>query len=130
MVKIKSFMKAQALVLALVALSACATTLGGNSAERGQSLSPDAQLYADYVSARYASNLNDATSRSAYFSRAFARRPNDLDLGQKALAAAINNGDSALARTLSIEILALDETDGSARAVMGANALAKGRYKK
>ncbi len=130
MVIIKFFMKASALVLTLVALSGCATTMGGSSAERGQSLSPDAQLYADYVSARYASNLNDAASRSAYFSRAFARRPNDLDLGQKALAAAINNGDSALARVLSIEILALDETDGTARAVMGANALAKGKYKK
>ncbi len=134
MVKINSLRKApmSALVsvLVLVALSGCATTMGASSVERGQSLSPKAQLYADYVSARYASNLNDAASRSAYFSRAFARRPHDLDLGQKALAAAINNGESALARALSIEILALDETDGTARAVMGANALAKGRYKK
>lgn len=130
MVKIKFLIRASALGIALAILPACTTTIGGSSAERGQSLSPKAQLYADYVSARYASNLNDAKSRSSYFSRAFARRPNDLDLGQKALASAINNGDTGLSRALSIEILGLDETEGTARAVLGANALSKGRYSK
>lgn len=130
MVKMNSLIKTSAFGIALVALSACATIVGGSSAERGQILSPKAQLYADYLSAHYANNLNDASSRAVYFSRAFARRPEDLELGQKALSAAINNGDSPLARTLSIEILGLDETEGSARAVLGAHALAKGEYTK
>jgi len=125
-----SLIKTPVIIIALATLSACATTIGGSSAERGQTLSPKAQLYADYVSARYASNLSDASSRSSYYSRAFARRPHDLELGQKALAASINNGDSALARALAIEIIGLDETDGSARAVLGAHALAKGKYSK
>lgn len=130
MAKMKSLIKTSALAIVLAALSACATTSRGSSAENGQALSPQAQLYADYVSARYASKLNDAASRSDYFSRAFARRPNDLDLGQSALVSAINNGDNALARTLAIEILALDDTEGNARAVMGAVALSNGKYEK
>jgi len=128
MVKLKSIIKVPAIMTALAVMSACTTFGGGRSAESGQSLSPKAQLYADYLSARYASNLNDSASRAEYFSKTFARRPEDLDLGQKALASAINNGDSALARTLAIQILALSETDGSARAVLGANSLAKGKY--
>jgi len=130
MVKLKSIIKAPAFVAALVVMSACTTTQVSRSAVNGQSLSPQAQLYADYLSARYASNLNDAAARVEYFSKAFAERPGDLSLGQKALAAAINNGDSALARSLANEVLNLDATDGSARSVLGANALAKGKYAK
>lgn len=116
--------------LSAVTLSGCMSTTGGRSAEYGQILSPKAQLYADYLSASYASGLGDAQGRADYFSRAFARRPDDLVLGRKALSAAINNGDSALARTLAIEILTLDATDGTARAVLGASAMRKGKYKK
>lgn len=130
MVKLNSLVKFPAFVLVFMVLSGCATTMGESSADRGQTLSPKAQLYADYVSARYAIELNDAAARSEYFSKAFARRPQDIELGQMALASAINNGESALARVLSIEILGLDKTEGSARAVLGANALAKGRYHK
>jgi len=130
MVKLKSSITTPILLSALVALSACTTTGGVRSAENGQSLSPKAQLYADYVSARYASKLNDAASRAEYFSKAFAMRPNDLSLGQNALASAINNGDNASARILANNVLILDVADGSARAVLGVDALAEGKYEK
>ena len=81
MVKLKSIIKVPAIMIALAVMSACTTFGGGRSAKSGQSLSPKAQLYADYLSARYASNLNDAASRAEYFSKTFARRPEDLDLG-------------------------------------------------
>ncbi len=130
MVKLKSIIKAPAFVIALAGISACTTTGGMNSADSGQSLSPKAQLYADYISARYANNLNDAASRADYFTKAFAKRPSDLELGQKALAAAINTGDYTLARILATEVLTIDETNGSARAVLGVNALVRGNYEK
>jgi len=114
----------------LFALSACTTIVAGNKVEMGEALSSDARLYADYVSASYAYNLGDAAGRSSYYSKAFARRPQDLDLGRKAMAAAINNGDTSLSRALAIELIALEPTDGVARAVLGAQALGKGRYKK
>ena len=139
MVKLNTLIKGTNILVALIALvamvamgslSACMSTTGIHASKNGRDLSPDAQLYADYLSAGYANNLGDSSARSAYFSRAFARRPEDVGLGRKALAAAINTGDSALARTLSIEVLALDATDGSARAVLGAHALRNGNYKK
>lgn len=130
MAKFNSIIKTPAFVVALAVLSACATTNASKSANNGQSLSPQAQLYADYVSARYASNLNDASARADYFSKAFARRPKDIDLGQKALASAINNGDNAQAHILAIEVLKLDEASGSARAVLGVDALSKRKYEK
>jgi len=135
MVKTKFLFRTSVLGFVLYALSACATVSqkGGTqkqSVEMGQELSPDARLYADYVSASYAYNLGDAKGRSNYYAKAFARRPQDLDLGRKAMAAAINNGEAALSRDLARDLIALEPTDGVARAVLGAQALAKGRYKK
>ncbi|MBL4853266.1 MAG: tetratricopeptide repeat protein [Robiginitomaculum sp.] len=130
MAKIKFLIMPAALWFALFALSACTTIATNNKVDTGETLSPDARLYADYVSASYAYNLGDAAGRSSYYSKAFARRPQDLDLGRKAMAAAINNGDTGLSRALAIELIALEPTDGVARAILGAQALGKGRYKK
>ncbi len=130
MVKANFLCKFAVLGVGLFALSACTTLAKSQNAEAGQTLSPTAHLYADYVSASYAFNLGDAVGRSNYYSKAFDRRPQDLDLGRKAMAAAINNGDTALSRALAKKIVALEATDGVARAILGAQALGKAKYKK
>ena len=114
---------------ALAVMTSCTTA---PTAYYGDSsgLSPDAMMYGDYLAASYASYLNDADARSNYYSRAFARQPNDLVLGRKSMAAALNSGDTALARTLAIEVSNLDSEDGLSRAILGSHALSKGQYSK
>ena len=125
MLKIKTLL----FLAVMAALSACTTSSGVNlRSGSGATLSPTAQLYGDYLAASYASYLNDEHARSEYFSKAFARRPEDLKLGRKAMVAALSAGDNALARTLAIEIRGLDEQDGLARAILGAHALASSKY--
>jgi tetratricopeptide (TPR) repeat protein len=85
-------------------------------------------MYGDYLAASYASYLNDADARSNYYSRAFARKPGDLVLGRKSMAAALNDGDYPLARALAIEVSSLEEGDGLSRAILGSHDLSKGQY--
>lgn len=118
--------------VALVALSACATA-APQSLRANQNtgdLSPSALMYGDYLAASYASYLNDANARANYYSRAFARKPEDLVLGRKSMASALNNGDYPLARALAIEVGSMDEGDGLSRSILGSHALAKGQYGK
>jgi len=120
------------LLAAMMAVcAACSTSTGpGGSYGIGNDFSPTAQMYGDYLVASYAAELNDAEARSNFYSRAFARKPHDLVLGHKSMAAALNNGDMALARVLAIEVKNLDKTDGLSRTVLASNALSKGRYTK
>ncbi len=130
MVKVQSLFKMSVLGITWLALSACTSISQTGGAKTGQTLSQDAQLYADYVSASYAYNIGDAQGRSRFYAKAFARRPQDLDLGRKAMAAAINNGEVALAQDLAKAVIKLEQTDGVARAVLAARAMGKGQYKK
>lgn len=120
------------LLAAMMAIcTACSTSSGpGYSASNGNALSPSAMMYGDYLAASYASYLNDADARANYYSRAFARKPGDLVLGRKSMAAALNNGDYPLARVLAIEVGNLDENDGLSRTILGSHALSKGQYSK
>ncbi len=106
--------------------SACATT--GLSAQ--DEATPGARLYGDYLAASYASYLNDAGARSTYYSRAFARTPQDLKLGRLAMTSAVSAGDMLLARTLAIEVNVLDAGDELSRAILGAYELSRGAYGK
>ena len=122
------------LTLALLStLPGCASTSGGEGqssySRNGNIISPSARLYGDYVAASYANHLGDAHSRAAYYSRAFARKPEDLILGRKAMASALSAGEMPLARTLAIEVQALDAFDGLSRAILGAHAFSKTKYK-
>jgi len=119
--------KSYLLGLCLIIAPACTTTQGAGSAG-GQSFSTDSRLYGEYLAASYAAYTGDARARSAYFSRAFAHKPEDLALGRKAMVSALDAGESVLARTLAIEVLNLDETDGLSRAILGAHALRNGKY--
>ena len=123
-----SHFKTYLLGLCLIMAPACATVQDAGSAG-GQSFSTDSRLYGEYLAASYAAYTGDASARSSYFSRAFAHKPEDLALGRKAMVSALNTGENVLARALAIEVLVLDETDGLARAILGAHALRSGKYK-
>ena len=114
---------------AYAVLTSCSTPTASNYASVSDA-SPSAKMYGDYLAASYASYLNDADARSNYYSRAFARKPNDLVLGRKSMAAALNSGDYPLARTLAIEVSNLDAKDGLSRTILGSHALANGQYTK
>lgn len=92
--------------------------------------SEDARLYADFLSASYASYTNDTDARSRYYSKVFAVLHENTMIGRRAMVAALNAGDDVLARTLATEILNLEEKDGLARAILGAHALSKTEYDK
>jgi tetratricopeptide (TPR) repeat protein len=115
----------------MAACAACTTsTAPSQNSMDGRDLSPSAMMYGDYLVASYASYLNDANARANFYSRAFARKPEDLVLGRKSMAAALNNGDYPLARVLAIEVGNLDENDGLSRTILGSHALSKGQYAK
>ncbi|MBL4870661.1 MAG: tetratricopeptide repeat protein [Robiginitomaculum sp.] len=120
-------------VCTIALMVGCASSLGqseGTNASpmNGNYYSPKAKLYGDYLAASYANHLGDANARAQYFSRAFALKHEDINLGRKAMASALSAGDHALARTLAIEIQALDQQDGLSIAILGAHALSKGKY--
>lgn len=121
--------KTLVLAAAIAVLTSCTTSAPTNYSNNS-GLSPSALMYGDYLAASYASYLNDAEARSNYYSRAFARQPNDLVLGRKAMAAALNSGNYPLARTLAIEVSHLNEDDGLSRTILGSHALANGHYAK
>lgn len=115
-------------------LAGCTTALGQREGTNsrpmnGKLYSPSARLYGDYLSASYADQLGDASARAQYYSRAFALKPEDLSLGKNALTAALSAGDQTLARVIAIEVHELDEQQEMAIAILGAHALAGGKYK-
>lgn len=109
-------------------LSTCASPGGKYTGLNGNSLSPSAQLYGDYLAASYAHHLGDAEARSTYYSRAFGRRAGDLSLGRTAMASALNADDQDLAQTLAIEIYHLNDQDGLARTILGIKAFVNKDY--
>ena len=128
MPKLNIFSRAGMLSVALL-LSACASTSGLTYGD-AQTVSPTARLYGDYLAANYASELQDDEARARFFDRAFALKPGDLGLGQKALAGALNTGNLPLARTLAINVQVLEPTDGLSRTVLAAGDMQKGKYAK
>lgn len=91
---------------------------------------PEAQLYADYLSGKFADQMEDAQARSKFFSAAFARDAKNIELGTEAIRSAVLAGDVTLARALSIEMSSLDSTEPMSRIVLSAHDMSKGRYNK
>ncbi|WP_169331778.1 tetratricopeptide repeat protein [Robiginitomaculum antarcticum] len=89
---------------------------------------PEAKLFGDYLSGKYADNIEDAQARSKFFSAAFARDPKNAQLGSEAIRSAVLAGDMTLARTLSIEMTSLDATEPMARIVLSAYNMRRGKY--
>ncbi|PHR59101.1 MAG: hypothetical protein COA43_09605 [Robiginitomaculum sp.] len=118
---------------AVALLAACTATMGAKapSSQNGNtSQTAKARLYGDYLAASYAHQLGDSRARSEYYSRAFARVPDDIKLGQVSMLSALSANDNVLARALAIEVYAMNPQDGLSRAILGASALSKGHYKK
>lgn len=89
----------------------------------------EAKLFGDYLSGQYADKIEDAQARSKFFSAAFARDNENVELGSEAIRSAVLAGDMTLARTLSIEMTSLDATEPVARIVLAAYDMRDGKYK-
>jgi len=112
----------------LVLLLSC-TTASPNG-DYSDTLSPDAQLFGDYLAGSYANHLDDAKARSTYYSKAYARAQEDINLGRRAVTSALTAGEIDLARTLAIEVLSQEPDEPMSRAVLGAREFSAGRYDK
>ncbi len=110
--------------VAALLLVGCATTSAGT--EYADTTSPEARLFGDYLVGSYADRLNDAETRSTYYSRAYEQKSDDVNLGRRAIASALTAGDTKLATKLAKEILEANNAEPMSRALLGAQALAKG----
>lgn len=119
-----------ALMTACVAalLTGCATLAGSGSVASGNKLSPSAHLLGDYLAASYANHMGDAQERARYYTHAFSLKPQDLELGRRAMVSTLTAGEPALAHSLAVKVRELDEHDGVSRAILGADALSKSEY--
>lgn len=115
-----------AMPMACLILASCSTSVPTYSDD----ISPEAQLFGEYLAGSYANYLDDAPARSAYLSRAFSREQDNSILGRRALTFALTAGDLDLARTLATELHDAHPTEPMARAVLGGGAFSKGQYSK
>ena len=112
------------LLLSACLVTACAST---STVPSGSELSSEAKLFADFLAGTYASNVEDASARSSYYSRAFARAPEDPFIGRRALSFAILDGDLDTARAIATDLARVDADEPMARLVLGERAFARGR---
>ncbi len=83
-------------------LSSCGTTGSIFGADDGPT--EEGRFLGEYLAGSYAYNLEDTQASANYYSRAFARAPENAQLGAKAILAALASGDYVLARSLSVEV--------------------------
>ena len=100
-----------------------------NAVPSGAEISGEAKLYADFLAGTYASNVSDFDARADYYSRAFARAPEDMFIGRRALSFALLDGEIDLARALATDILNQDAKEPMARMVLGERAFRRDNYK-
>ena len=112
----------------LVLLLSCTTS--NSNGDYSDTLSPDAQLFGDYLAGSYANHLDDAKARSTYYSKAYARAQDDINLGRRAVTSALTAGEIDLARTLAIEVLSQEPDEPMSRAILGAREFSAGRHDK
>ncbi|PHR94405.1 MAG: hypothetical protein COA69_02070 [Robiginitomaculum sp.] len=119
-------------VCAAALLGGCVTPIGGGkeagNVVRGNTLSPKALLFGDYLAASYANNIGDAHERARYYTHAFSLKPQDLTLGRRAMVSSLTAGETEQAHDLAIQVRKLNEHDGLSRAILGAHALSKSEY--
>lgn len=87
----------------------------------------DADLFAATLAGRFAQGTDNPALAAQAWSRAFLRRPTDVDLFEKAVAANLLSGDVATAVRLSKMVRAELRNDDAALA-LAADAFAQGRY--
>ncbi|MGJ8562438.1 MAG: tetratricopeptide repeat protein [Alphaproteobacteria bacterium] len=114
--------------IALFTLSACASVPG--QYDFADTTSPEGHLFADYLIGSYAGHLEDAAARSKYYTRAFEQAPEDVILGRRAATSAVRAGDMPLARNLAKKVLEKEPFEPMSRAILGADAFAKGQSEK
>lgn len=114
--------------VAALLVCGCTTTGSGSSYDFVDTTSSEARLYGDFLVGSYADQLSDASSRSSYYSRAFERAPDNINLGRRAVTSAVTAGDMKLARKLAKQVLETHPTEPMSRAVLGVQAFANKKY--
>lgn len=113
--------------LALLFLSACATTGSSPVASGSGERSAQSQLFADYLIGSYANDIDDAQARSKHFAKAYNLEGQNKQLGRVALTSAITAGQEKLAENIAKDLILKHEDAAMARAFLGAKAYAAGR---
>lgn len=113
---------------AALIFTGCASLPGSPEYPFADTTPPEAQLFGEYLVGSYADKLNDAETRSDFYTRAFERASDDINLGRRAVTSAVAAGDMKQARKLSKKVHAAFPNEPMARAVLGTAAFADGKY--
>ena len=110
-------------IAAVLALS-CQSSDEAYAAPETQELS---RLYGDYLAGSYANKIKDRAAQQKYFADAYHRQPSDIQIGRKAIIAAIEMGDMPAAVKLSERVRKANRSEPLARAILGVDAFRRGR---
>ncbi|MEP1229345.1 MAG: hypothetical protein ABJG88_01575, partial [Litorimonas sp.] len=84
-------------------------------------------ILGEYLAGSYANYLEDKSTRSEYYSRAFYHADKDVRLGRLAMVSAIETGDMKLAASLANKVIKANKQESLARAILGVEAFNSGR---
>ncbi len=115
------------LTAALAVLSVSCQTSGQSDYLSSQA-PEEGKLFGEYLAGSYANYLDKSKVRSDYYSRAFKRASDDVDLGRRAMSSAITAGQLDLAQSLARQVQSLDKDEPMARALLGIRAFKDKRY--
>ncbi|MGB0905962.1 MAG: tetratricopeptide repeat protein [Maricaulaceae bacterium] len=115
-------------VITVAALGSCNTSAQTSDVVDGRLT--EGKLFGEYLAGTYANYLDDAQARSSYYAKAYSRLPENVNLGRRAVTSALTAGDIKLAYTLAAQVNKADEDEPMADAVLGAKAMAAGKYKR
>lgn len=85
-------------------------------------------LFGNYLAARYAGAVNDASAAAAYFGEALSSDPENLTLLQRTFLVMLSDGRVRDAETLAVILVERDPTDRMARLALAAKAMREKRY--
>ncbi len=109
-------------------LAGCATTSAVS--DFPDTTPPEANLFGDFLVGSYADHIDDSAARTVHYTRAYKQAKDDVNLGRRAVTAAIAAGAMKDARSLAKEVLDNHKTEPMSRAVMGLHAFSAGQYDK
>ena len=120
--KLRHYMTAALAVLCM----SCQTS--GQGEFLSSQVPEEGKLFGEYLAGSYANYLDKSEVQSDYYSRAFKRASNDVELGRRAMSSAITAGQLSHAQSLARDVHSLDKEEPMARALLGIKAFKDKRY--
>ena len=112
--------------LSVMSLGSCSTT--PKTTFKSAAATPEGELFGNYMAGLYPSHVDDAQSRSKYFTRAFQGDSDNASLGRRAITSAITAADFDLAEKLARDVKKLGTGEPMSHAVLGVQDFQAGRY--